>query len=306
MNELEEKFAKEACSFDTITRERERNNLVPDLRVDFVNTNFYNNIWRDSTFLRQEFGSRSEWVIDNLKKDNVNQVLEFGCGNGWLSLELARAGFSVTALDISSECIRFAESYFNSLEENKNLSLRYVCGNILEYEDYNDGSVVCFGSLHHLPPVALKEVISRLWQKMNPGQILIAVEPRYDHTSYEMALLIYALRLALPNHFKHEGNAESTVNDVDQLISELSEAQKDQSEMDNESGSDVIVEVIQNTFGEVELKYCTSFFDKIIGSIRVDQEDTKILSGLLKQLDDIVTKYNHNFARVVMIKAQKK
>lgn len=37
------------------------------------------------------------------------KILEVGCGNGYLSLELARAGHTVTGLDSSSEIIEVAE-----------------------------------------------------------------------------------------------------------------------------------------------------------------------------------------------------
>jgi len=302
---LEERFKKEAESFDKISEERKRNNQIPDIRSDFANEYFYNNIWRNSKFLREAYGPICNWTIDLLKKAKVTSVMELGCGNGWLSLELARSGFKTTGLDISSKSIQIARGYLNNLENKDDLQLRYVCENILDYNGYSGESVVCFGFLHHLPLETLNDFIKRLSLDMKPGQLLIAVEPRYDHTSYEMAALIYSLRLALPNHFKHEKPSSNMVSDINNIFEDLGETQRTQSEMDGESSSDLILKAVQENFGNADVRYCSSFFEKIIGSIRVEKEDAKILSKLLKQLDDLIVKYNQNFARTIRISAIK-
>lgn len=306
MRNLNKRFKKEEQSFDKISKERFRNNQIPDLRVKFVNNYFYNNIWRNSKFLCQEYGPVTEWIARSLKNYGVHTVIELGSGNGWLSLELAREGFHVTGLDISKESIKIAQNYLRHLKEQKQLSLRYVCKNIKDYREYGGESVVCFGFLHHLPPRFLKQTVQYLSKKMKPGQILLAFEPRYDHASYEMALLIYALRLALPNQFQyHAGIQKDSLAHIQEIFEELSEARKTQSEMDGESTSDLIVKTIKCYFPKVEIDYYGSFFDKIIGSIRVKQGDSMMLSGLLKQLDAMIVKYNSGFSRTVKIKAVK-
>ena len=115
MKSIEKRFNKEAASFDSIALERSRHNQIPDMRANFVNEYFYNNIWRNSTFLRQEHRPLCDWIISLLKNADVRYVIELGSGNGWLCLELARAGFDVVGLDISKESIRIAREYFNSL-----------------------------------------------------------------------------------------------------------------------------------------------------------------------------------------------
>ena len=142
------------------------------------------------------------------------------------------------------------------------------------------------------------------WREQK-GNFLLAAEPRYDHVSFEMALLIYALRLVLPNHFHyHKKSGDALITNVQKIFAELSESNKTQSEMNNESSSDLIIKTIREYFQHIELGYTTPFFDKIIGSIRVAKQDAIILSGILKQLDNIIVKYNPNFARTITIKAQ--
>jgi len=302
---MEDRFKKEAECFNTISTDRNRNNQIPDLRVDFKNDYFYNNIWRDSRFLLEEYNPICQWIIDSLKGVKAQSVVDLGCGVGFLSLELARAGFNVTGLDLSEVSINIAKNYASKSKES--LSLNYVCKNILDFDQYDETSVVSFGFMHHLPKEILKESLDKIYAKMQSRSVLLVVEPRYDYANLNMAALIYALRLSLPNHFQHkdiEENANAN-SDIHDIYRELGELDHEQSEMDNESPSGFIVSAVKERFGNIELQYSTAFYDKIIGSIRAKDDDLGELSSLLKKLDNLIVKYNSNFARTVMIKAIK-
>lgn len=302
MSEILERYQKESECFDSIATERRSNNQLPDLRAEFKNDYFYNNIWRDSRFLKAEYGPICQWMVDALKATEIDKVLELGCGNGFLSLELARHKFRVTALDLSEKSIKIAKEYSESI--NESLDLNFVCSNIADFKEYSGESIVCFGFLHHLPQDLLKESLARLYERMNVGSVLLIAEPRYDHVNVEMATLIYALRLAFPNHFAYENPKEAHPS-IHEIYEELGELNQEQSEMDNESPSDFIVQSVQETFTDVKLDYTTSFYDKIIGSIRTSENDLSEISYLLKRLDQLIVKYNDNLARTVLIQAKK-
>ena len=306
MTVIKDRFVKEAESFDKISLERNSHNHRSDLRLDFENHYFYNNIWRDSNFVRAEYGPVCQWIISELKKADVQSVVELGCGTVFISLEMAREGLEVIGLDLSSESVKITKEYADSLPERKKLSLEYVCKNVLEFSDYKGQSVVCFGFLHHLPPVVLDQIITFIYRKINPGQLLLCMEPRYDHANYQMSALIYALRLCLPNHFQYTDIENEALSSIKDICAELAEMDKEQSEFDNESTSDLIVDTIERIFGEVSLDYWTAFYDKLIGSIRVDEGDIKILTNLLKQLDEMIVKYYPEHSRNILIKAVKK
>ena len=300
--DLKIRYQKEAASFDSIAQERKRHNHIPDMRASFENTYFYNNIWRNSIFFREEYGPLCAWIIRSLKSSKVHSVVEVGCGTGWLSLELARHGFEVTGIDLSGQSIEIAQAYYASRKE-KGLRLHYRCQNIEDYAEYAGKAVVSFGFLHHLPPKVLRNLCGLLTKKGSGVKMLLAVEPRYDHASIEMATFIYALRLAFPNHFAYSGKNRNVRKDIAGIFEELTETRRTQSEMDNESPSDTIIATVRKYFPKVELGYSTAFFDKFIGSARISGEDTSELSDLLKQLDNMIVKYNADFSRNVMIKA---
>lgn len=304
MSDYKKRLKKEAVSFNKIAVERLVNGKFPDIRRKFFNPYFYNNIWRSSNFVREHYGDSINWIVTQLKKQGAESVIEFGCGDGCVCLELARAGFKVIGLDVSPESIRIAQDYLKSLPEGKHLNLKYICQSALEYKGTLD-SVVCHGFLHHLPPQTLDDFIKKISQDMKPGQILAAVEPRYDKVELKAALLIYTLRLVLPNHFKYSGVKNDVIKDLENIIKETSEADKNQSEMDNESGSEQILNTVKKYFNDVQIECTNAFYDKVIGSLRVNKRDEDELAILLKKLDDIITKYSNELGRTIKFVSKK-
>lgn len=89
-------------------------------------------------------------------RQSGQRALELGCGTGWLSLELARMGMTVTAVDVSEKSIEIAKGY---LEENP---LPPDLGSIdYQVRDLNtivlpEGAYDCiisFSTLHHVPEI---------------------------------------------------------------------------------------------------------------------------------------------------------
>lgn len=85
--------------------------------------------------------------LGDIRKKNV---LDLGCGNGWLSIILAKRGASVDAIDISSEAIDSAKvmAKMNHVEGN----VRFKVGSAYEL-DYPDDSfdfIIGQAILHHV------------------------------------------------------------------------------------------------------------------------------------------------------------
>lgn len=80
------------------------------------------------------------------------EALDLGCGAGWLSLEMARRGLSVTAMDVSERQIQIAKNYWNSLEEDVEGDVEYQVQDlnevVLERSRYD--CILSFTSLHHI------------------------------------------------------------------------------------------------------------------------------------------------------------
>lgn len=65
--------------------------------------------------LRHESKAKTPWVIENIKAkfplNSTTQVLDVGCGGGFLSNELAKQNLSVTGVDIAEDSIQVAALY---------------------------------------------------------------------------------------------------------------------------------------------------------------------------------------------------
>ena len=98
---IDAKLAEEAHAFDRQIDERVANGHIPDLRLCTPCDYFYNNPWRRPAYVQLDFGEQFEIIREAIrthapKAERTPVVLEVGCGPGYLSLELARAGFNVT------------------------------------------------------------------------------------------------------------------------------------------------------------------------------------------------------------------
>jgi ubiquinone/menaquinone biosynthesis C-methylase UbiE len=96
---------------------------------------------------------------------NGKSLLEIGCGLGTDSLQFARGGAHVTALDLTPESVALAEKHF-ALRGQKGT---FVVGDAenLPFPDNSFDVVYSFGVLHHTPdtPKAIREV----YRVLKPG-----------------------------------------------------------------------------------------------------------------------------------------
>lgn len=95
-------------------------------------------------------------VDEHLKKYVENKmiergrVLEIGCGNGRNAIYLAKQGFSVTAVDLSEEAIRWAIQQATL----QNVDIEFYCDNIFNLKLPNESFDFIYdsGCFHHLAP----------------------------------------------------------------------------------------------------------------------------------------------------------
>jgi SAM-dependent methyltransferase len=78
--------------------------------------------WDQSFRQRRESGHELDWgglwtgpFLVPLREAGVRSILELGCGTGNDAARLARAGYSVTAIDLSAEAIEQAQAKFGPL-----------------------------------------------------------------------------------------------------------------------------------------------------------------------------------------------
>ena len=110
MENYQQKLLKEAKAFDKQVLHRNKLNLIPDIKNLKKNYNFFNNPWREPKFFEIQWMPIIKKIINEINKSKIKKnILEVGCGTGFLSLEMARNKNYVTGIDLSGESINLAK-----------------------------------------------------------------------------------------------------------------------------------------------------------------------------------------------------
>jgi SAM-dependent methyltransferase len=137
-------------------------------------THLYQKPFNDPRALR-EFATVLELFRRQLPPGGA--VLDLGCGPGWTSLLLARAGFEVHGLDIAERMIEIARERCRA----EGLAATFAVADMEDFalprRDF-DGALL-FDALHHCP--AYPAVLRRAWEHLCPGGFLLLLEPWWLH-----------------------------------------------------------------------------------------------------------------------------
>jgi SAM-dependent methyltransferase len=142
------------------------------LKVD--QRHLYTKPFDDARMLR-EFATALELLQRALPVHG--SILDMGCGSGWTSLLLARAGFEVHGIDISERMIEIARERAEDERVQATFAVADMEQFALDRRDF-DGALL-FDSLHHCP--AYPEVLRRAWEHLKPGGCLLLLEPSWLH-----------------------------------------------------------------------------------------------------------------------------
>jgi SAM-dependent methyltransferase len=299
-------LADEAHAFDRQIDERIRNGHVPDLRLCPPCDWFYNNSWRRPAYVQLDFGEQFALIRDSLRQHAPggarSRVLEVGCGPGYMSLELARAGFEVIGVDVSQKCIDVARDVAaRDPFAAERGALRYVVGDFFTHPDLASDSfdgVIFVGALHHF--AAQEQVLRRARNLLKNGGLLIAHEPVRDRVTPGNALFVHLLRVLLSAQGKFfkdypvPADRASWQADVDKLFNEmryeLEDGSKMQSVNDNEAGYAEMYPVLSSLFSQVSFDWRYAFFHEFIGGLRFEEATNEALARYLRDMDGALCK----------------
>jgi SAM-dependent methyltransferase len=123
----------------------------------------------------REFGVALELLVDLVPPDSW--ILDLGCGSGWSSLFLGRAGWNVVGVDISERMIAVARE--RGLADYSPTTFLVADMEELDLERKDFRAVLLFDALHHCPNYA--EVLRRAYEHLQPGGCLLLMEPSWLH-----------------------------------------------------------------------------------------------------------------------------
>jgi 2-polyprenyl-3-methyl-5-hydroxy-6-metoxy-1,4-benzoquinol methylase len=150
-------------------------------------------LWHDERLFEIFFGREYRYFVNRICR-TPSSVLELGCGEGSLALDLARRGVRVTALDLSAERINRARRRAAEMPIEPAPTFRVADLNTVVLPAQRFDSVVAHDALHHL--YDLDHVLDQAQKALKKHGRLIVMD--FIGMSRVRKLLAAALSAILP------------------------------------------------------------------------------------------------------------
>lgn len=171
--------------------------FAPDLRRLKSWPSMKGSLWRQPYLVQLTRGENFRLVKEAIQRKNL-RILEVGCGTGFMSLELARIGHYVTAIDRNKDLVSLAERTRRADPYKKSLG-----GLSYETADFNTWTgrpgnydVVLFCRILHDMPHPSR-VLAKAREQLNDRGRLVCLEYAYDQMNRRAAAWIYQIRRIL-------------------------------------------------------------------------------------------------------------
>ena len=158
----------------TLTREKV---LEENKRVHKLEDQFYLERHPEQTnFYQSRLVKKTVDQVCSLLDSPSEDILELGCGTGYLYLEFLRRGYKITGVDLSAEMISVLESKIKKDDRKRS---RLVVNDVETFADIDDkkySAIIVSALLHHL--YDFESVIKMYCDRLMPGGVfLIFFEP---------------------------------------------------------------------------------------------------------------------------------
>jgi len=140
--------------------------------VTYASTEFWDQFYRR----RLESGNDLDWeglwtepFLVPLRQAGARTILELGCGTGNDAARLADAGYSVTAVDLSSEAVGRARARYGSVA-------RFVIADMTQRLPFPSGSfdaVMSNVAMHMFPDAVTRAVFAEVGRVVRPGGLFL-------------------------------------------------------------------------------------------------------------------------------------
>ncbi len=113
-------------------------------------------------------------LLKSLAAQTGEEILEYGCGTGWSTSELASLPIRLQAFDISTEAVTQARDRLCAAPRNAQYEVKQMVAEKLEFPDGHFDAAVGFAILHHLD---LKLALPEMARILRPNGRALFAEP---------------------------------------------------------------------------------------------------------------------------------
>ncbi len=283
----------EAEAFNERISTREQAGYIPDLRRAVRCEYFYKSFWRDPHFVHLYLGENVRIFLELLQKYGRPglRILDVGCGAGYISLELARAGHHVLGIDIAESAIASAQRTLatNPFADGFG-SLEYKTQPLAEAKGEYD-AIVFSGVIHHFENP--KKVIKTALDLLPSAGLVLCHEPCHESWREADAAQVGLIRglLALTGRW-YEGHLGERLNDIDgfssyvkevhlEYVTEKDPQERGQSPNDNAASGAQILDALQQSLKMLEYRSGSSFIYRLLGGLRGPAEETHAIADFI-------------------------
>jgi 2-polyprenyl-3-methyl-5-hydroxy-6-metoxy-1,4-benzoquinol methylase len=114
------------------------------------------------------------YLIHQLGNIDGLQLLDYGCGSGWLATYLAQRGAIVHGFDVSGKLVELGIKRAEANNVTQRVNLKKMMAEKLEYPDNFFDAVVGISILHHVDLVFASQELHRV---LKPGAKAFFIEP---------------------------------------------------------------------------------------------------------------------------------
>jgi SAM-dependent methyltransferase len=265
-------------------------------------------IWHDPDLFDIFFGKEYHRLLDRASSGGP-RILDLGCGEGRLSIELAARGMDVTGIDLSEERIRRATAMARSAMLG--VQPRFVSGdlNTIALPANSFDCVVAHDSLHHI--LHLERLCNEVEKALKPGGSFLIMD--YVGMGIVRKLLAGALYGILPTYQPYRkkwrlrsrlGAFLATEKQKRHNLQDASGALHHDSPFEEISQGSIIKEIRRSVrINELET-YCPFWF-YLAAKIRLPAGWKRSFARTLRACDDLIVKSRLAQGAYVWIAAQK-